>query len=1173
MMKTLQVTLLFILVTIVFSVSGWGQEYTFKRTIGKMAIDAPNDIAVDKQGFVYVSSDNGSVVKMDPDGGYYSTIVAANKTSKIYAYTDLIKYIALDAVGNIWVTDGYNNQITKLDALGNVLLKLDSKGNGNGQLNNPGKITLDSEGNVWVINRGNSCIQKFDPTGRFLVRFGSYGDGDGQLHTPTGLAIDSQGNVWVANYGSRCMQKFDPTGKFLLKLTNFIGDNNRVIDPWGVVIDKEDNVWIINQLWNCIQKFDKNGFVISTVISFGSQNDTFYDPRGITIDNHGTVWVADYHYNRIQKFDNIGNFIGNYIYPKSKDGDFISPRGIAVDKQGNTWVVERSNHRIQKFDVEGNFLFSFDPVAPGDYPLHLTNPYGITTDVQGNVWITDIGNWCAKKFDSNGKFLQRIGHVGILIGELYSPGGIAVDPQGNVWITDLTNLTIQKFDSTGKFLLATKYYGDEVQEMPYGITTDRQGNIWVTNYSSNNIKKFDTNGNFLLKVGGITDGKFSYPIGITTDSEDNVWIADSDNYRIQKLDSTGRLLSKIDIPHCMPTELAVSKEGDVYWTNPKAGVFVYSTDQKSYISGKIYADRNQNCGFDNTDAGIPSITVVANPGKYYASTDKLGNYRIPVPVGTYTVSQVLNADKILLQPVCPASNVSESVTVAKEKDQVTGINFANTVIDVPHLEVSVNSDRRRRCFTSMMAVTYSNTGYIAATNVKVYVKLPQYVIFKSANKPYTIDADNNYVFSIDSLKPNQSGSIYIMDSVACVANITGLTQCTKVWITPPNEYTATLPANSQWDKSDIILIGKCVGNGRVQMVIKNIGQSMADSAEFRILLDAQLAFRKNYKLITGDSLVLKIPANGKTIRLEADQRPDHPRKSQSNLTIEGCIASTSDVVSKGLVDILPQDDIEPEVAIQCMPIIDSFDPNDKQVSPAGTANDHYTPTDTELKYTIHFQNTGTDYAYKVVVVDTLSENLDIATLQIGAASHTYSLKVSGKGQPVLTWTFYNINLPDSTRDQAGSNGFIQFSIKPKANLPERTLIENYADIFFDYNDPVRTNTTTNVMYDVPKIINPANQLDDSIIDKVMASEPDALKGKLSLYPNPTQSQVWIQSVDASLRIEQVKIYNLLGELETVSLSATDSQAVQLNMQAKPKGMYLLHIHTNKGTSIQRVVVQ
>ncbi|MBD0259937.1 MAG: IPT/TIG domain-containing protein, partial [Cytophagales bacterium] len=116
-------------------------------------------------------------------------------------------------------------------------------------------------------------------------------------------------------------------------------------------------------------------------------------------------------------------------------------------------------------------------------------------------------------------------------------------------------------------------------------------------------------------------------------------------------------------------------------------------------------------------------------------------------------------------------------------------------------------------------------------------------------------------------------------------------------------------------------------------------------------------------------------------------------------------------------------------------------------------------------------------AYRVVVADTLSGQLDLSTLRVVGASHPYRFAVSGKGRPVLTFTFEDINLPDSTRDQAGSNGFIQFSIKPLADLPARTRVENFADIFFDYNPPIRTNTLFNRIYDVPPVVAAADRLE------------------------------------------------------------------------------------------------
>lgn len=95
---------------------------------------------------------------------------------------------------------------------------------------------------------------------------------------------------------------------------------------------------------------------------------------------------------------------------------------------------------------------------------------------------------------------------------------------------------------------------------------------------------------------------------------------------------------------------------------------------------------------------------------------------------------------------------------------------------------------------------------------------------------------------------------------------------------------------------------------------------------------------------------------------------------------------------------------------------------------------------------------------------------------MGAASHPYQFTVSGKNRPVLTFTFSGLPLPESSRDPLGSQGFVQFTIQPKAGLAPKALGENYADIFFDYNEPVRTNTTANRLYDVPARVVPAVQL-------------------------------------------------------------------------------------------------
>jgi uncharacterized repeat protein (TIGR01451 family) len=487
------------------------------------------------------------------------------------------------------------------------------------------------------------------------------------------------------------------------------------------------------------------------------------------------------------------------------------------------------------------------------------------------------------------------------------------------------------------------------------------------------------------------------------------------------------------------------------------------------ISGRIYEDTNRNCIQDPGEKPLAGIMVAAEPGPYFASSDQAGNYSIPVDTGRYTVRQLLaNTPYAGTSQLCPANGGAYEVAFKSFGNTSSDNHFGNQVNPQPLLTVEVASSRRRRCAASITSVHYANGGGVAAEGVQVHVQLPPYVVLLGSAHPHTHAGGNHYIFDVGRVDPGVHSTIQLTDSVVCGdASIRGLTQCTRVWVTPVNARNDA----PGWDGSDLAVRARCRANGLVRCGIYNTGTgAMGDSTEYRLFVDAELALKRRFKLAPGDSLVFQLLANGRTIRLEADQRPNHPVKQVTSVTLEACGTNAEGKESLGFVNQLPPDDSEPEVAEECLPITDSFDPNDKLVRPAGTTPQRYTPTGTSLAYTVRFQNTGTDYAYRVVVVDTLSSDLDIRTLQLGAASHPYQFTVSGKDRPVLTWTFDNIELPDSTRNPAGSNGFVRFNVTPRQNLPLKARIENAADIFFDYNEPVRTNTVLNTIYDVPREI-------------------------------------------------------------------------------------------------------
>jgi uncharacterized repeat protein (TIGR01451 family) len=155
-------------------------------------------------------------------------------------------------------------------------------------------------------------------------------------------------------------------------------------------------------------------------------------------------------------------------------------------------------------------------------------------------------------------------------------------------------------------------------------------------------------------------------------------------------------------------------------------------------------------------------------------------------------------------------------------------------------------------------------------------------------------------------------------------------------------------------------------------------------------------------------------------------------------------------------------------------VVNSYDPNDKLAEPSGMIE-----AGTEINYTIRFQNTGNAEAYNVAIVDTMDQNLDLMTFQFLGASHQCVFTMEGSG--IANFTFYNIMLPDSGTDMAGSNGYVSYKVKTKANLVPLTVINNTAGIYFDFNPPIITNTTADTIQ-LPVVTGIANQMNSYVIN-------------------------------------------------------------------------------------------
>ncbi len=573
------------------------------------------------------------------------------------------------------------------------------------------------------------------------------------------------------------------------------------------------------------------------------------------------------------------------------------------------------------------------------------------------------------------------------------------------------------------------------------------------------------------------------------------------------------------------------------------------------ITGTVFQDIDANCTLNTGDIVQNAVIVKATDSNgfiRYSISDSAGHYDIPVVVGSYTVAILPNpVQSSLVQQNC---YTEQNVTLTTIALDATDVNFPIELANCPLLNVDVCSDRRRRCFESNTYVSFHNSGFATAQNVEVIVQLPEYVTLISSDHPYTINAAGNYVFFVGQLAPNQSGIIHIVDLTTCTDGITGLTQCTTAWITPANDCAAALDPNYiNWDKSAVRVEGSCVNPNQVEFSIFNIAQpgvgDMTTPRQYRIYVDNALAVTATYQLNGGQSTIVNYPANGQTIRLEADQHPMYLGDSIAQQTVEGC-GSVNGQISTGLVNTMPLGDEGIATETHCLPIIDSFDPNDKMVSPTGITANHFVKAGTQLDYMIRFQNTGSDTAYKVVIKDTLSSYLDPATIQWGLSSHPYTVTITGVETPVLEFTFNNINLPHSAANELASNGFVKFKATTYASLVNGIEVNNNANIYFDYNFPVLTNTVQVIVSDLVLTYEPLSVVPFEVQD-------------IRVYPNPT-SGLLVIDIDA---LEKVEMYSLSGTL----LETSDKNEINLSHYAK--GTYLVKISTDKGVAFKKVIVK
>ncbi len=244
--------------------------------------------------------------------------------------------------------------IQKLTTSGKVAVDWKVRsGIGEGEFGYAQAVAVSSDGSVYVADGVQNRIQKLDMSSNTFRVWADGSSGAGNFNDPRSIAIDSHGNVYIADTGNNRIVKFSSDGKFQNSWGSAGSSKGQFAQPWGISVDTKENVvYVADTENNRIQKFDNEGNYQGEWGARGTGDGQFMQPRGVSVDTQGNVYVADSSNHRILKFTSTGTCLakwGDTSKEGNGTGQFKSPQTVSVGTDSLIYVADSGNKRIQIF--------------------------------------------------------------------------------------------------------------------------------------------------------------------------------------------------------------------------------------------------------------------------------------------------------------------------------------------------------------------------------------------------------------------------------------------------------------------------------------------------------------------------------------------------------------------------------------------------------------------------------------------------------------------------------------------------------------------------------------------------------------------------------------------------------------------------------------------------------
>jgi uncharacterized repeat protein (TIGR01451 family) len=925
------------------------------------------------------------------------------------------------------------------------------------------------------------------------------------------LQMDAQG--W--------MKKYSPDAGLAINTIYPTHDGNYLATGWNLTSTTPfQRILKVDGSGNVIWKADVDSMTSLTVsnttqtgglviFGYGPADAAGYNPTHtnlLKVDSNGNkVWLRTLHPERTFVGGN-----GNADIDTTKDGGYICTYTAIDTASGST------NHLyVSRLDSSGNILWEHAYYLADTLPV----PYSIRLCPDGGFLLvaeTSTSTLLAIKLDSAGNQSWT-----------YTP-------------TTPSYLTAV-ISHDGNILLVSVPYAGGPNSI---IKMDLSGNIrWSQNYTT-------PDGSSWYGIAERTNGTYAM-LGIRGGTVDRFSLSHIDtlgNFISFRTVSTSNIGSAEPIYNMGPKAITMSHEGGYIvggWLrddpeNYSGYMIKMDSDGIVYpstLSGSIFSDGNNNCTKDPGEIYLSPVYLnVASMGDTFnLVTADSGYFSLGLDTGVYTL-QVLPPS-----PYWQSSSCDQTGGQLASGSDTTILLGLTPILTSPYINITGHIGHQVICREAVYTAEYCNTGTAPFTGT-VEIDVDTLLTIDSTSiQPLSVTG-NQYTFHVDTLGVMQCATVEIYYTAPCSQSYFQRTTCIDA-----HAYQDTIVNPSpQWDRSNLDMsVHYEPSTDTITFTLKNKGTGGMSLPEGLIVIeDNVILITVPTQLPSGGQTIQQVKANGATWRATINQTPFNPYSKYTTAAIEAAGTNSTGGVSLGYITQYPYNGYTSYENNTCAEIHDSYDPNEKTVEPSGAGPNQLVDTNVTLEYSIDFQNTGTAIAYTVVVTDTLTSFLNPSTMRLEASSNPCQMSISGN---LVTFTFNNIQLPDSGSNFLRSTGFVKFRINQKANNIPGTVINNKAGVYFDYNAPVITNTAT---VRIGSVL--VTGIQNIYADKAI---------QISAYPNPFLTSTLIKVDGENFTDLQLDIYDISGQLVKHE-DAKNTNSFSIDRSSLDSGDYIFKITGN-----------